>query len=119
MGSFAVLLLFLLEAVLAVAESCTGASAKLPTDECAAWIAFFEAAGGSNWEGNGEGVSRTDPCGTLAHVGDDPAPCNAAGTAIVSMYVTTPTPACPCRHALTPPRPLPTRHPLPPPATPQ
>jgi len=53
----------------AAAAGCTGASADLAPEQCAAWGQFFDGAGGPNWTnfGNsGLGVkdrcSREDPC---------------------------------------------------------
>ena len=42
---------------------CTGASADLAADQCAAWGEFFDGAGGPNWTYNGKGCTRENPCG--------------------------------------------------------
>lgn len=42
------------------AEKCTGQSAKLNGNDCAGWIDFFDAAGGSTWDECS--TARTDPC---------------------------------------------------------
>ena len=43
---------------------CTGASAGLTADQCAAWGKFWDGAGGPNWGGRGQGCSKSDPCGS-------------------------------------------------------
>ena len=43
---------------------CTGASAGLAADQCAAWGKFFDGAGGPNWTHFGHGCSKQDPCGS-------------------------------------------------------
>lgn len=49
------------------AEKCTGQSAKLNSNDCAGWIDFFDAAGGSTWDECS--TARTDPCScnSMAH----------------------------------------------------
>ena len=42
---------------------CTGASAGLAPDQCAAWGQFWDGAGGPNWGGGGVGCTKIDPCG--------------------------------------------------------
>ena len=42
---------------------CTGASAGLAADLCAAWGQFWDGAGGPNWDGYGHGCTKIDPCG--------------------------------------------------------
>ena len=50
------------------AIKCTGASGRLPANQCAAWADFFDATGGTNWtgpcseQGQCRVCSRTDPC---------------------------------------------------------
>ena len=41
---------------------CTGASAGLAADQCAAWGKFWDDAGGPNWAGKGQNCSKSDPC---------------------------------------------------------
>ena len=41
---------------------CTGASAGLAPDQCAAWGQFWDGAGGPNWTGSGLGCTKIDPC---------------------------------------------------------
>lgn len=41
---------------------CTGASAGLAPDQCAAWGKFWDGAGGPNWGGKGQDCSKSDPC---------------------------------------------------------
>jgi hypothetical protein len=64
-------------------NACTGKSTNLPTDQCAAWIALYDGAGGPKW-GSCSGF-RTDPCacelGGKAHV------CDTARTSVVQLYV--------------------------------
>jgi hypothetical protein len=43
--------------------SCTGASAGLAPDQCAAWGQFWDGAGGPNWVRAGQGCTKIDPCG--------------------------------------------------------
>ena len=60
---------------------CTGASAGLAPDQCAAWGQFWDGAGGPNWDGNGQGCTKLDPCGsciTLRTVG-------CSGSSIILM----------------------------------
>ena len=42
---------------------CTGASAGLAPDQCAAWGKFFDGAGGPTWTGAGQGCTKENPCG--------------------------------------------------------
>ena len=42
---------------------CTGASAGLAPDQCAAWGQFWDGAGGPNWTGVGT-CTKEDPCGS-------------------------------------------------------
>jgi hypothetical protein len=70
--------------------TCTGASAQLPADQCAAWTAFYDALGGPGWARNGKPVcagTRTDPCACKNYDGAQSV-CNALGTAIahVDLY---------------------------------
>jgi hypothetical protein len=46
----------------AAAADCTGASVDLRPDQCVAWGKIFDAAGGPNWTGAGNGCSKQDPC---------------------------------------------------------
>ena len=66
--------------------ACTGASTKLPADQCAAWQDFWDGAGGAGWTNYGAGCSRTDPCASSC---GSPYPgyptCNEGGTSIVRM----------------------------------
>lgn len=59
-------------------DACTGVSVTLPTEQCAAWIELFDAAGGENWYHCQR--QRTDPCGC-----QDGQVCNKARTAIKSL----------------------------------
>ena len=43
---------------------CTGASAGLVPDQCAAWGKFFDGAGGPQWTGYGQGCTKENPCGS-------------------------------------------------------
>ena len=45
---------------------CTGASAGLAPDQCAAWGKFFDGAGGPSWTNCGRGCTKEDPCGSCA-----------------------------------------------------
>jgi hypothetical protein len=81
----AYLLLVLLGAALG-ASTCTGASTKLPQDECDAYEDFFDKSNGDTWYGGGAAGSckRSDPCGCYtARSGGHL--CNTDGTAIVTM----------------------------------
>ena len=51
----------------ATMTGCTGASAGLAADQCAAWGQFFDGAGGPNWTGYGQGCTKSDPCGSCPH----------------------------------------------------
>jgi hypothetical protein len=42
---------------------CTGASAGLAADQCAAWGQFFDGTGGPNWTGAAKKCTKIDPCG--------------------------------------------------------
>ena len=42
---------------------CTGASAGLAADQCAAWGKFWDGAGGPNWTSFGQGCTKQNPCG--------------------------------------------------------
>ena len=42
------------------ASSCTGSSAGLPANQCAAWIDFYDATAGATWLKCAD--TRTDPC---------------------------------------------------------
>jgi hypothetical protein len=64
--------------------ACDGASTKLPADQCAAWQAFWDGAGGANWVNFGKGCTRTDPCGCFNS--GNPV-CNDAGTTVTMMCV--------------------------------
>jgi hypothetical protein len=76
---------------LAVATaSCTGKSVNLAADQCDAWGQFFDSTNGVGWTGNGQGCSRTDPCGCLTTYKG--APCSADGTSITVMCVPLPSP---------------------------
>ena len=82
----------LLGAALAVSEpaprtlaACTGASTKLPADQCTAWQAFWDGAGGAGWTEFGAGCSRTDPCASSCN-SNFPV-CDTAGTSIIHMCV--------------------------------
>jgi hypothetical protein len=44
------------------AETCTGTSAGLAPDQCAAWGQFWDGASGPNWTGWGQGCTKLDPC---------------------------------------------------------
>lgn len=46
---------------------CTGASAGLAPDQCAAWGKFFDGAGGPHWTGRGGGCTKEDPCGSCTY----------------------------------------------------
>ena len=48
---------------------CTGASAGLAPDQCAAWGQFWDGAGGPNWTGRGQGCTKIDPCGGCKYSG--------------------------------------------------
>ena len=68
--------------------ACTGASTALPADQCAAWQAFWDGAGGDKgWTLYGVDCARTDPC--KQGCGHDPV-CNGAGTTVISMCVPAP-----------------------------
>ena len=41
---------------------CTGASAGLAPDQCAAWGQFWDGAGGPNWTRYGQSCTKVDPC---------------------------------------------------------
>ena len=75
-------LVLLVQAV--AATSCTGSSTQLPADQCSAWMAFFDSAGGSRWENYGAGCSRTDPCYYKCGYAEFPT-CGSANTAIETM----------------------------------
>jgi len=69
---------------------CTGSSAKLPFDQCQAWIKFFDAASVDASDGCGGFQTksvRLDPCNCdmSAYGVNDPSPCNAAGTTITHI----------------------------------
>ena len=62
---------------------CTGASAGLAPDQCAAWGKFFDGAGGPHWTGYGQGCTKENPCGSS---------CNAvtcSGSSITGMCAPT------------------------------
>ena len=65
--------------------TCTGASSALPTDQCAAWIAFFDSAGGLSWSFCSD--ARTDPCSCAGYAGAYPV-CSTDGTTVerVNMF---------------------------------
>ena len=72
--------------------ACTGASTKLPADQCAASQAFWDGAGGAGWTGDGAGCTRTDPCqqDCGSNTDDDTSSCNGAGTTVIYMCVPAP-----------------------------
>ena len=78
----------------AAAAECSGASTKLPADQCAAWQSFWDDAGGDKgWTRFGAGCTRNDPCAPSCHdissIGTSRGViCNSAGTAITKMCVT-------------------------------
>jgi hypothetical protein len=74
----------------ATSELCTGESAKLPFDQCQAWIKFHDAANVDASDGCGGFQTksvRLNPCGCdmSAYGVPDLSPCNAAGTTITHM----------------------------------
>ena len=84
---------------LAVAEvrpravaACTGASTALPADQCAAWQALWDGAGGAGWTRFGAGCTRTDPCDASTCQAGYPSAnvCNGAGTTVIGMCVPAP-----------------------------
>lgn len=88
---------------------CTGASAKLAADQCAAWGQLFDATGGPHWtnvgpDGSTTTSSKTDPCAGCGYS----VTCSADGTSITNMYVPTLSP-CPTAAAAASAPPLPRR----------
>ena len=68
---------------------CTGASTNLPADQCAAWQAFWDGAGGDDWQDYNNkplSCSRTDPCSCKGADGTHPM-CTPDGTSVMTMYV--------------------------------
>jgi hypothetical protein len=70
--------------------ACTGSSTALPADQCAAWQAFWDGAGGDKgWTGYGAGCTRTDPCKTGC--GDSRfTTCNLWNTTVTNMCAPAP-----------------------------
>ena len=67
---------------------CTGASAGLAPDQCAAWGKFFDGAGGPHWTGNGQGCTKENPCGSCQPPGYGPA-VRCSGSSITRMCAPT------------------------------
>jgi hypothetical protein len=70
----------------AAVANCTGASTRLPADQCAAWGAFFNttnvvAAGHCKKD-----MGWLDPCACKGFGGQHPV-CNEDGTFVQKMYV--------------------------------
>jgi hypothetical protein len=81
-------------ACISACHACTGASTQLPADQCAGWIAFYDATGGPHWSHTQPGTnygkpicsgSRTDPCSCTGFVETRYPVCNPEHTAIVGM----------------------------------
>jgi hypothetical protein len=86
--------LALQQATAALATNCTGASSNLPAAQCAAWVAFYDGAGGDSWksttpDSGGKPIcpgTRNDPCACTGWTGNTPV-CNPSGTTVVKMCV--------------------------------
>jgi hypothetical protein len=63
---------------------CTGASAGLAADQCAAWGKFFDGAGGPNWTNWGQGCSNQNPCGCCPY-GAGSCSVTCSGSSITEM----------------------------------
>ena len=120
--------------------ACTGSSTRLPANQCAAWVAWYDGAGMAN--GTCCVATRTDPCACVGNNPGYPHPvCNVGGTTVINLWVRSladcslaaspPTtsqppprlppppsqpsqPSRPAPHAAHPAGPPPTRHSLPP-----
>ena len=57
-------------AVVGSSAQCTGSSSSLDADECAAWIALYDATGGATWRTCAR--NRVTPCACLDGVSCTP-----------------------------------------------
>ena len=64
---------------------CTGASAGLAPDQCAAWGKFFDGAGGPNWTFYGLGCTKIDPCGCCPPASQPYCSVTCSGSSITKM----------------------------------
>ena len=64
---------------------CTGASAGLAPDQCAAWGQFWDGAGGPNWTYSGQGCTKIDPCGCSKGQDQHGVQCSEEGSSITQM----------------------------------
>ena len=68
-------------AATAATATCDGQSKDLPSDQCKAWIVFWDSTGGANWTDCSG--TRTDPCSCGSPHGY--VECNSRGTTITRM----------------------------------
>ena len=87
---FLLLLLLGPDAAAAAVAVCTGKSASLPQSQCQACVDLYDDTGGDGWTFEGAGCQRNDPCaGDSAGNGGGIA-CNAGGTTVTAMCVSSP-----------------------------
>ena len=62
-------------------DSCTGTSAELDTQQCAAWQTIYDTLGGSSWTQVGPEI-RSDPCSSLSLIR-----CSDDGTSLTELHL--------------------------------
>ena len=68
------------------AVACTGSSTRLPANQCAAWVAWYDGAGMAN--GTCCVATRTDPCACVGNNPGYPHPvCNVGGKTVINLWV--------------------------------
>ena len=71
---------------LLLTTACTGNSTKLPADQCAAWIKFYDGTNGDGWKIPGGGpCTRHDPCACKGFEAAFYPVCNPGGTTVINM----------------------------------